>query len=154
MGFMDTVKGWFNIGGVKVKLAGINPQVSRAANQLTGKVMLTSKGEKHVLKLTYKLVEERTTGSGDKKETKETVFGEWVARDEFDMKTGETKTLDFTLPYSIPERLADKKGMLGAVGKIGSFAQSEKLEYQVIAECDVKGTAFDPSDKVRVNIVA
>lgn len=151
MGFMDTVKGWFNIGGVKVKL-DVGPTVSRTGTELPGKVTLTSKGEKHVLKLTYKLVEEITTGRGDDEETKEVVLGQSMLSEEFDMTTGETKTLDFNINYAIQERLADKKGALGAVGKLGAFASAQKIKYYVVAECDVKGTALDPSDKKEIKV--
>ncbi len=38
MGFWDTVKGWFNIGGVKVKIEGLNTQVPKSGSKLTAKV--------------------------------------------------------------------------------------------------------------------
>jgi len=153
LGFVDTVKGWLNIGGVKVKLQDVNPRISRSASQITGKVLLTSKGEKHVLKLVYKFVMMKTTGRGEDKKTKEFVLSQSLMNDPFDMKTGETKTLDFAITYALETRLKDQAGMLGTVGKIGAFAVGEKEEYFVVAECDVKGTALDPSDKIEVTLV-
>lgn len=153
MGILDTVKGWLNIGGVKVKLRQVDMQVPKAGSELKGKVDLTSKGDKHVLKVLYKFMMERSTGKGEDKKTEETVLGETRMNEPFDIKTGETKTLDFAINYRIPDTLKDKSGVLGAVGKLGAFAASEKLEYYVVAECDVKGTALDPSDKVRVTVV-
>jgi hypothetical protein len=48
--------------------------------------------------------------------------------------------------------MQDKGRALGAIGKMGAFASGEKTAYYVVAECDVKGTAFDPSDKVKVKV--
>jgi sporulation-control protein spo0M len=150
MGFMDTVKGWFNIGGVKVRLDLPSNTIAKSGNQIVGKVHLAAKNDKQVLKLTFKLLQEITTGSGDKKETKENILGELRVAETFDLKAGETKAVEFTMGYSIPETLKDKGGMLGAVGKLGAFATGEKIAYYVSADCDVKGTALDPGDKVQV----
>jgi len=117
------------------------------------KVSLISKSDQHVLDLKFKFVEEKTTGRGDDEETKETVLGSSVLNDAFDIKTGESKTFDFSISYAYDAKLADKGGVLGAVGKLGAFAAKEKLEYYVIAECDVKGTPFDPSDRSKVIMV-
>ena len=144
MGLWDTIKGWFNIGGVKVKLEGVDPQVAKKGNQINGKVTLTSKGEKHVLKFSRNGSLLLAGGGRGAYQGKVAVF---------DIKTGEAKTLEFTIPYAIPETLADKGGVLGAVGKFGAFASGEKLEYYVVSVCDVKGTAFDPSDRVKVTVV-
>lgn len=153
MGLWDTIKGWFNIGGVKVKLRDIDPKVAKKGSEIKGRVDLVSKGDKHVLKMTHKFVLECTKGSGDDRETEETVLGKAVQEESFDIKTGETKTVDFLINYDIPDTLADKGGVLGAVGKLGAFASREKREYFVISECDVKGTAFDPSDRFKVSVV-
>jgi hypothetical protein len=153
MGLWDTVKGWFNIGGVSVKLRDVNPMVPKSGNRIDGKVVLSSKSDKHVLKMHYKFVLERSTGRGNERETKEFVFGEATNDQPFDIKTGETKTLDFTIPYSLSKELKDMGGALGTLGKLGAFAANEKDDYYVIAVCDVKGTPFDPRDKVRVQVV-
>ena len=92
MGFLDTIKGWFNIGGVKVKLIEVPGTVSKTGNDLAGKVELTSKSDKHVLKMTYQLVEEHTTGRGDDAETKTDVLGENVIDEEFDIAAGESSS--------------------------------------------------------------
>jgi sporulation-control protein spo0M len=153
MGLWDTIKGWFNIGGVKVKLQDVPSTVSKSGNEVTGKVVLTSKSDKQVLKMTYKLILEKTTGRGDDKETKEISLGQSTCEEAFEIKKDETKTFDFAIPYSIEKGLQDMGGVLGAVGKLGAFASGEKLEYYVVAECDVKGTPFDPTDKVEVQVV-
>ena len=81
MGFMDTVKGWFNIGGVKVRLEGIDKVVEKNGTNIKGKVYLTSKSDKTVLKMTYKFIMERSSGRGDEKETEEKVIAKRVLKD-------------------------------------------------------------------------
>jgi sporulation-control protein spo0M len=150
MGMLDKVKRWLNIGGVTVKLELPSNSIAKNGNEIVGKVNLASNSKQQVVKLTYKLIQEITTGSGEKKETKKNVLGELRVAEVFEIKAGETKVVEFNLGYSIPQTWKDKKGMLGVAGKIGAFAKGEKVAYYVTADCDVKGTAIDPSDKVQV----
>jgi hypothetical protein len=152
MGLWSTIKGWLNIGGVKVKLQGVNPMISRSGSTIPGKVVLTSKGDKHVQRVIYKFLLKRTSGRGEDKKTKEFVLAQSVDDQPFDLKPGETKTMDFQLPYSLEKSLKDMGGVLGTIGKLGAFAAKEKDEYFVTAECSVKGAAFNPGDKVEVTI--
>jgi hypothetical protein len=154
VGFFDTIKGWMNIGGVKVKIQDLNPSVSKSANEIKAKVVLTSKGDKQVLGLTYKFMLRRTKGSGENKEVKEFTLGTSGSHEPFEIKAGETKTLDFTIPYGLEKTLADMGGVLGGIGKVAGFLSDEKLEYYVTAIASVKGAAFDPSDTAWVNVVA
>jgi hypothetical protein len=153
MGMLDTVKGWFNIGGVKVKIQDVNPMVPKAGNRITGKVSLTSKGDKQVVSMAYKFVLRRTSGRGEERKSKDYVLAQSKLDEPFGMKKGETKVLDFAIPYALEKSLKDMGGMLGAIGKIGAFAAKERDEYFVTAECGVKGTAFSPSARLPVTIV-
>ena len=154
MGFFDKIKGWLNIGGVKVKIEGLNPSVKKSESQLSARVVLTTKSDKQVLGLTYKFMLRRTKGSGDQKEVKEFTVGTASSSESFELKAGETKTIDFTIPYGLDKTLADMRGVLGGIGKLAAFASGEKLEYYVSATAKVKGAAFDPSDTVWVTVVS
>ncbi len=153
MGFFDKIKGWFNIGGVKVKLSEVSPTVSKKGNSIIGKAILTSKSDKQVLGLTYKFNLRKTTGSGEEKKVKDYVVGQSASTEAFEIKAGETKTVDFTIPYSIEKTLADMGGVLGAIGKVGSFLSGDKLEYTISVAASVKGAAFDTSDSMTVTVV-
>jgi hypothetical protein len=160
VGFMDTIKGWLNIGGVKVKLSNVETKFPRNDNTMTGDVVLTSKSDKTVLDIEVEMVLEKSTGRGEERKTEKKVLGSFsFARNmigsgfPMDIKTGETKTFTFVLPVSIPRELSQEKGVLGAIGKIGAFASNDKFEYYVKAEADVKGTPFDPTDKVTITVV-
>lgn len=153
MGLWNTIKGWLNIGGVKVEIEGVNPMVPRNGNEVTGKVLLTSKSDKEVQKITYKLLLRKSTGRGQDRKTQDFILGQSAYNEPFTIKAGETKTFDFTIPYSVSKGLKDMGGALGAVGKVAAFATAEKLEYMVLAECSVKGTALSPWNKVAVQIV-
>jgi hypothetical protein len=103
------------------------------------------------------LIEEFTTGRGDDETTKEYDLGKVVISEGFVIKSGETKEIAFTLPYKVSksslEELSEKGGALGALGKLGSMASSDKSEYFVSAEVDVKSAALDPSDKKAIKLV-
>jgi hypothetical protein len=153
MGLLDTMKGWFNIGGVSVKIQGVNPMVPKTGNKITGKVVLTSKTDKQVKTMAYKLLRKRTTGRGQERRTTDYVLAQSGQDQPFELKKEETKTMDFTIPYCMEKSLKDMGGVLGAIGKIGAFASGEKDEYFVVAECGVKGAAFSPSASVPITIV-
>ena len=156
MGFLDTVKGWLNIGGVKVKLQGVNPRVPRSGSEITGKVLLTSKGDKQVLKMVYRLIARETKVVGQQREVTDHTLSEVVGDEPFEIKTGETKTFDFSIPYSFnssPKAPGGVLGVLNTLGQMGNRASTGKETYFVMAICDVKGTALDPKDKVQVTLV-
>jgi hypothetical protein len=150
MGLLDTIKGWFNIGGVKVQLQDVPTKVSRAGASIGGKVVLTTKQDKHVNKLVYKLVRRRTSGRGDEKKTEEKVLAQNVVGGPLELKGGDRKVMDLSLPIALEKELKDVGGVLGGVGKLGAFAAGEKDEYLLIVEADVKGAAFNPSAQQRV----
>jgi hypothetical protein len=46
--------------------------------------------------------------------------------------------------------MAEQGGIVGGLGKIGKFMDSEKWTFQIIATADVKGAKLDPNDVVTV----
>jgi hypothetical protein len=154
MGLWTTIKGWLNIGGVKLELQDVPTQVSRAGNTITGKVILTTKSDKQVQKVLYKFLRRRTSGQGNEKETKDTVLAQNAVNESFELKPGDRKSMDLRIDYSLAQELKDMGGVLGGIGKIGAFASGEKDEYFIIAEASVKGAAFNPSASQKVSIVA
>ena len=155
MGFMAKVKQWFGIGGVDVQLQCEN-QIAKQAGLVNGAVTLTSKSDLHVLTVDVKMVEEFTTGRGDDKETEELELGTISLGGAFDIKAGETKTVQFQLPFQLLKSNADdlkeRGGALGALGSMAKFANAEQSEFYVVADCDVKGTALDPGDRKQVQL--
>ena len=152
MGLISTIKGWFNIGGVKVKIEGLSQVVPKTGNKITAKVTLTTKTDKSVTKLKYKFLMKRTTGSGNEKKTKDVVIAERAVAEPFELKAGESKTFDFDLDYTLEKGLKDQGGVMGGIGKLAAFASGEKDEYFVVAEADVKGAAFSTSDSVALTV--
>lgn len=158
MGFLNTVKGWLNIGGVKVKLQGVSQRVSRSGDRIDGSVLLKSKGDKTVLKLTVQFVMKITTKKkdlqgNDQRESKDYTIAESIMDLPFDMKEGETKVMPFSLTYSLEQRMQDRGGFVGAMGALGAMLSNQEEEYLVRAMCDVKGTVLDPGDSIAVVLV-
>ncbi len=155
MGFMAKVKQWFGIGGVDVQLQCEN-QIAKQAGVVNGAITLSSKSDLHVLTLDVKMIEEFTTGRGDDEETKELELGTMRLAGAFDIKAGETKTVQFQLPFaelkSNADELKERGGALGALGAMAKFANAESSEFFVVADCDVKGTALDPGDRQPVTL--
>lgn len=156
MGFFQNLKNKLGIGGVSVRLE-IPAHVAKDAGQLQGKMVLTSKSDQEVTSLKIRLLEEYTTGRGDEKKTKEFELGIVTINQAFTIKSGETKEVAFTLPFtalkSNNDQLKEQGGALGALGKMASFADNEKSKYFVDADADVKSAALDPSDKKEIRLM-
>jgi hypothetical protein len=159
MGLLQKVKGWLNIGGVKVLLWKYSEPLKRSNPVITGAVLLKAKSPKTVLSVEVKFIEEFTHGKDDERKTDTKVLGSYKVPEHgaglgypLEMKPGEDREEPFTVHVTMTDRLQNRGGMLGAIGKLGAFAASEKLEYFLVATADVKGTPFDPTHKVKMTI--
>lgn len=156
MGLIQTIKNKLGIGGVKVALQ-VPGQVSKEETKIDGKINLTSKSDQNVVSIEVTVFEEYTTGRGDDKKTSKIDLGKITLPGGFTMKAGESKevpfSIDFVLAKSNNDDLVDKGGAMGAIGKMGKFANNEKSVYFVEADVDVKGTVLDPSDKKEFRLV-
>ncbi len=156
MGFFQNLKNKLGIGGVSVSLQ-VPGQITKDSRTVDGKIILTTKSEQEVASYKVKMYEEYTTGRGDEKKTQTFELGHISSPMVSVIKPGETKEIDFTLPFSIlksnNDSLKEKGGALGTLGKLGSFADNEKSVYYIDAEVDIKSAALDPSDKKEVKLV-
>ena len=152
-GCWNAVKGWLNIGGVKVQFEGVSPNVPKHGTAIAGKVVLKTRTDRHVTGVHYKLMMKRSKGKGEDKETKEKVLGQTSQALARDLHAGESLTLDFRLPYAFERDFKDMGGVVGGIGKLAAFAMSEKDEFFLIAEAEVPGAIFEPSAKLKVKMV-
>lgn len=151
MGFMDTVKGWFNIGGVKVKIEGVQPTIYVGNNNLAGKAILTAKTDKEVLSVTCTIMNEHKEKENGEEVVKNRTLDEKKLNG-FQMKAGETREVEFELQCHIDEQLQHQSGMMGALGKLGAMATGTSDSYQLLVNVDVKGVVLDPSDSVDLKV--
>ena len=167
MGLWSTVKGWFNVGGVSVNITQVENPFPRDDTAMRGKFMLTTKSDKTILKVQTQFFMEETTGTGEEEKTSRTDLGEedtsayLVNLDfPFELAAGEEKEMSFFIHdinmEGLVGRMKEAGGMLGAVGKAASLAGKMKekgiCRYYVEVTADVKGTPFDPSDKVEIQV--
>lgn len=154
--FFGKIKNWLGIGGVKIKL-DVPGQVDKDAGLICGTVVVTTKSPQHVSEIELKLVETYTTGRGDEKSFKEFDLGEITLDDPFDIAPGDTKVIEFELPFAMlkssNDQLAEKGGLLGGLGKLGKLASAETSTYKVEVSGDVKGVALGPSDSKDIKLV-
>lgn len=156
MGFFQNLKNKMGIGGVSVSLQ-VPGQVAKDSGAVVGKINLTTKSEQELVSYKVKMYEEFTTGRGDDKKTKTFDLGTISAPLGYSIKPGEAKEIEFSLPFNVlksnNDELKEKGGALGALGKMGSFADNEKSVYFIDAEVDVKAAALDPSDKKEIRLM-
>ncbi len=156
MGFFSKIKNTLGIGGVKVDLH-VPGQVDKTSGTIAGKVVLTTKSEQEIVDIKIKVMEKYTTGRGEEKVSREFELGKIHVPDRFSIKPGETKEVPFSVPFTMlkseNDKFAEKGGALGALGKMGKFANAEKSYFTVVADVDVKAAALDPSDKKAIKMV-
>jgi hypothetical protein len=156
MGFWAKLKQRLGIGGIKLNLS-VGAQAPKDGPDLRGAVTLTSKSDQLIEALHFKLIEKYTTGRGDDEKTKEFELGKISQANPIAIRAGESKTIDFTLPFesvsSVHDKLKAKGGTLGALGKASSFLAKERSEYEVWVNADVKGTSFGPNDFKGIQLV-
>ena len=162
MGLLSTIKGWLNIGGVKVLLWKYTEPLSRSNPVITGAVLLKTKSPKSVMGLEVKVIEEVTEEEEDgekKKVTTTNVLGSFKFPEHdgglgypLDLAPGQDKEQPFTVNVDLPDRLRDRKGVLGGLGKIAAFGSGEKIAYFLVAEAKVKGAAFNTTAKEKLKL--
>ncbi|HUM53339.1 MAG TPA: sporulation protein [Chitinophagales bacterium] len=156
MSFFSKIKQALGIGTISVKINAPG-QLNAADGKLKGSLFLTAKSDQKVKKMEVKLEEEQTTGRGDNKKIQTYTIGSWNDNSMFEMKTGETKTVEFEFPVQVykssTDQLAEKGGMLGGLGKMAKFADDTRSEFKVCAIVDVDGAKLDPSDSCNINII-
>ncbi|MCC6582557.1 MAG: sporulation protein [Chitinophagales bacterium] len=156
MSFFSKIKQKLGIGTISVKI-NVPGQLNAADGKLKGSLLLTAKSNQKVKKIDIKLEEEQTTGRGDNKKTNYYTIGSWNSNEFFEMKEGETKTVEFEFPVQVykssTDQLAEKGGVLGGLGKMAKFADDARSEFSVKAVVDVEGASLDPSDSCNINII-
>lgn len=148
MSIISKIKQFFGMGTVSIKIQA--PGTFKVEDgEIKGSVTIVAKSDQVLEHVEIELKEKWESGRGDDKTEKEYQIGT-MKLPGFEMKSGETKTLDFVLPFtysrSSNEDLAGKGGVLGGLGKMAQFATNEKSSFTVIATADVKGATFDPND--------
>lgn len=157
MGFLDKAKSFLNVGGPKVSIIEINQPITGVFGVVSGTAKVTSKRPAKIAKLTQKFIRVTTKGTGDEKEIETTIIAE--NEQLLDISVSETDPCDLPIHISydsstIADRMADKGGVMGALGKMGKFAsglQAKGIEdFFVEVGVDVVGTPLDPTDKIPV----
>lgn len=152
MSLISKIKQFFGMGTVSIKIQA--PGTFKTEDgEIKGSVTIVAKSDQVLEYVEIELKEKWESGRGDDKTEKEFEIGA-VKLPGFEMKTGETKTLDFVLAFdyskSSNESLAEKGGVLGGLGKMAQFATNEKSAFTLIATADVKGATFDPNDILEI----
>jgi hypothetical protein len=155
MSFLDTVRGWFNIGGVKASLM-VPPSIEEASKMVKGTITLSAKTDKKINKVKVELIESFSQGRGAQSTAREYTWGEKEVSGAMDMKAGEEKKIEFSLPFSpvksSEEQLAKRDGALGALGKAAMFVENNKSTFKVVVHVDVEGAAFGASDSKEIRM--
>lgn len=157
MGLFDKVKGFLNLGGPKIKIVMIKQPILSKSGIIEGAAHFTTERAAKIVKFSQKFYRETTKGSGDDRKTETVIIAEQDQSIDLELKANDRVEWPIMLPYdstSMSERIANKGGMLGALGKATQFASGfmdqGSSEYFFEVGIDVVGTPLDPTDKMQV----
>lgn len=158
MGFFDKIKQFFGIGTVSAKL-NVTPATFKATDsEIKGTLVITGKSDQDIESVEVKFEEKWSKGKDDDKQEKTFTLGTFKMNQPFSIKKDEVKTIEFAIPFEMVksdnDKLKEKGGVLGGLGKMGSFLDNEKSDFELVATVDVKGATFDPNDILSMKKIA
>ena len=149
MAFFKKVKNFFGIATVVVT---IDCPDTFSADQPTidGTITITGKSEQEITLVKIGMFEHWRTGSSeDKTEKHFELGGVDLCTDAFTIQEGEERkfpfSVAFTLLHSKNDDMVAQGGVMGTLGKVGSFLDQEKSTFKLVAMADVKAATFDPN---------
>ena len=146
MGFFGKIKQFLGIGTIKMELE-MQPTVDLESKLITGKLKVTGKSDQSIKDIELSFDESFSTGKSDAKSTSKLNWGKMTLQG-FEIKKDEVKEIEFELPFSYAkssnEAMADKGGIVGGLGKVGTFLDGEKQKYELTATANVKGVTLPP----------
>lgn len=146
MGILGKIKQFLGIGTIKMEL-DMQPTIDLESRLLTGKLRVTGKSDQAIKDIELSFDETFSTGKSDDKSSSKLNWGKTSIAG-FDIKKEEVKEIEFELPFtyakSSNEAMADKGGLVGGLGKVGSFLDGEKQKYEITATANVKGVTLPP----------
>jgi hypothetical protein len=155
MGFMDKLKGAFNIGGVKVKITNVESPFPIQDSVIKGNFEMVSGADHEILSATTKFIAERKVEDDEGKEsTEELVLGQNVSD-----KDHEVIGRPFQYPCTIKKDETKQDGFCLVMDRSVDEALSREgwsyigTKFFICVEADVKGTPFDANDKLEVRVV-
>jgi hypothetical protein len=154
MGLVGWFKQKFNIGGVKIRILEVGA-VTETAGCLEGKLVLESARDAFVT-LTYKLIAEKTTGSGqDKKKSTTVIDGMKVIMPHI-LEPNKPETVEITFMYNM-EPWLQQRGSGGVLGKLGALAtgggDAGYEDYFLEVEGAVAGSWVNATARTPVRLV-
>lgn len=156
MGIFAKVKQFLGFTGVKVKVE-VDEKIPKDSGLVEGRILVTAAADQHVLGVTVQMYEQWSHGSGADRKTDKYDMGEWELGEEFDLKAGDERKIPFSMGFvrakSKNDKMIDQGGVMGAMGKVGAFMDSESSMYFINASVDVQGAALDPNDVKIVQLV-
>lgn len=152
--FFAKVKQWLGIGTVKVGIEVDDSIVTPNTREIRGRVKVIGKSDCHINSINLVMQEYWKQKEVSGKEIQKCFeMGQITLTKAFDIKNGETQTVEFSLPVhyekSAEDQLIAKRGMLGKLGSL-SAGLRQKSDVTLCATADVEGAALDPNQIIHM----
>lgn len=146
MGIFGKIKQFLGIGTIKMELE-LPSVLDLDSRLILGKLKVIGKSDQTIKDIELSFDEIFSTGKSDAKSTSKLNWGKLKLAG-FDIKKDEVKEIDFELPFSYAkssnESMVDQGGIVGGLGKVGTFLDGEKQKYELTATANVKGVTLPP----------
>ena len=157
MSFLSKVKQILGIGTISVKLDVVT-QVSASLGELSGSLIIRGKSVQKIKSIEIKLEEEIISGKGDLAKSSFFTIGTWRDNNLFMIQTNEEKIIPFQISFHIhqsaSDKLAQKTGIAGGIGKLAQMTSGTRSVYTLKAIVDVEGAKLDPQDFITIHMIA
>lgn len=156
MGLAAWFKQKFNINGLKIKILDVEP-IKQEQGSVNGTAVYSSKTVPMLAHLTYRLVCEKTTGTGKERKTQKSTIAENKHLLGVSLENTEPSTQPFFVEYDLRCWHEKQGGMVGAAGAFLKFAADTlgdkgQTEYYVEIDASIPGTWFGPSDRKPISV--
>jgi len=156
MGIFSKLKKGLGIGTASVAIDVKNSHLIESGS-IPGTATITAESDLHFTKIKFSVIRETTSGKRSDSSKQSHTIGEMIDSQTFDMKEGESKTVEFNIPIekkvTMTEAIQAGSASFGGLGKIaGQLLTSKKVNYFVKVVADAEGVALDPSAKEQIDI--
>lgn len=144
---LKKIKNILGIEGVKVELF-LPEEVSISNGSISGQAVFTSLSDRKINSMTVRLIEKYRRGRSDSQLINEYLLGSLTLTLDMDIVKGETKKIDFELPFNMMlsemDHLENRNVIIRRLVKLAKRLKNVRSEYKIVFEANVEGTKLNP----------
>ena len=152
---LNKLKDILGIEGVKINLE-LNDKSAITPGKIIGKLVFTSQSKRHINKIEVKLIEKYKRGRKDAKLINNYLLGSLELDVDLNIDKGETKSIDFDLPYNLMKSemdvMEDESFLTKPFYLLAKKLKNVSSDYRLEATAIITGTKFHPITEAMIDL--